>query len=130
MGINRREVEATIADTVFDNEFDQQKAAKNLKTYTLAFDLTQDFKKQLEQHIENIRRMGKSLFTNCKEMSNKHAISVAMGKPWNFKTVNASHSSRFTFKHRGDAMRMYDINNQKKYSLLTIKEFKKVFPAV
>jgi glutamine synthetase adenylyltransferase len=81
IGINRREVEAAIADTVFDNESDQQKAAKNLKTYTLAFDSTQDFEKQLEQHIENMRRMGKSLFTDCEEMSNKHAISVAMRKP-------------------------------------------------
>jgi hypothetical protein len=35
---------------VFDNEFNQQKAAKNLKTYTLAFNPTQDFEKQLEQH--------------------------------------------------------------------------------
>ncbi len=130
IGINRREVEAAIANTVFDNESNQQKAAKNLKTYTLAFNSTQDFEKQLEQHIENMRRMGKSLFTDCEEMSNEHAISVAMGKPWNLKTVDASYSSRFTFKHRGDAMRMYDINNQKKYSLLTIEEFEKVFPAV
>jgi hypothetical protein len=130
MGINRREVEAAIADTVFDNKFDQQKAAKNLKTYTLTFDSTQDFEKQLEQHIENMRRMGRSLFTDCEEMSNKHAISVAMGKPWNLKTVDVSHSSRFTSKHRGDAIRMYDINNQEKYFLLTIEEFKKVFPAV
>jgi hypothetical protein len=81
MGINRREVEAVIADTVFDNEFDQQKAAKNLKTYTLAFDSTQDFEKQLEQHIKNMRKMGRSLFIDCEEISNEHAISVAMGKP-------------------------------------------------
>jgi hypothetical protein len=40
IGINRREVEAAVADTVFDNKFDQQKAAKNLKTYTLAFNPT------------------------------------------------------------------------------------------
>jgi hypothetical protein len=40
MGINRREVKAAVADTMFDNEFNQQKAVKNLKMYTLAFDLT------------------------------------------------------------------------------------------
>jgi hypothetical protein len=81
MGINRREVKAAIADTMFDNESNQQKAAKNLKTYTLAFDPTQDFEKQLEQHIENMRKIGRSLFTNCKQMSDEHIIGVVMGKP-------------------------------------------------
>jgi hypothetical protein len=111
MGINRREVEAVVADTVFDNEFDQQKAAKNLKMYTLAFNLTQNFEKQLEQHIENMRKISRFLFIDCEQMSDKHAIGVAMRKLWNFKTVDFNHSSRFTSKHRGDTIRIYSVNN-------------------
>jgi hypothetical protein len=48
--------------------------------YILTFDLIQDFEKQLEQHIKNMRRMGKFLFINCEQMSDKHAIGVAMRK--------------------------------------------------
>jgi hypothetical protein len=43
MGINKKEVEAIIANNVFDNKFNQQKAVKNLKTYILAFNSTQDW---------------------------------------------------------------------------------------
>ena len=63
-------------------------------------------------------------------MSNDQVISVALEKPWKSKTIDASHSSNFNVKQCGDAMRLYGVNNQNKDSLLTIDEFKKVFPTV
>ncbi len=63
-------------------------------------------------------------------MSDEHAIGVVMGKPQNSKIVDVNHSSRFIFKHKSDAIRIYGVNNQKKHFLLTIKKFKKVFSAV
>ena len=63
-------------------------------------------------------------------MSDDQAISVALEKPWKSKIIDASHSSNFTAKQCGDAMRLYGVNNQNKDLLLTINEFKKVFPAV
>jgi hypothetical protein len=43
MVIDRREVEQAVTDTIFDNISDQEKAAKNLKTYTFSFNPTEDF---------------------------------------------------------------------------------------
>ncbi len=63
-------------------------------------------------------------------MSDKQVISVALEKSWNLKTVDASYSSNFNSKQRGDVMRLYGVNNQNKSSLLTIEKFEKVFPAV
>ena len=130
MEINKREVEQAVADTVFDNMSDQEKAAMHLKTYTFTFNPTEDFEKQLKVHIEKMRRISKTLFVDCDQMSSDQAISVALEKPWKSKTIDASHSSNFTAKQRGDAMRLYGVNNQNKDSLLTINEFEKVFPAV
>jgi hypothetical protein len=130
MVIDRREVEQAVADTIFDNISDQEKAAKNLKTYTFSFNPIEDFEIQLEAHIEKMRRIGRALFIDCEQMSDEQAISVALKKPWNLKTVDASYSSNFNSKQRGNAMRLYKVNNQNKSSLLTIKEFEKVFPAV
>ncbi len=42
----------------------------------------------------------------------------------------SSYSSRFTFKYKNDAIKIYGVNNQEKHFLLTIKEFKKVFSVV
>ena len=65
MGINRRKVEQAVADTVFDNVSDQEKAAMYLKTYTFTFNPTKDFKKQLEVYIKKMRKISKTLFVNC-----------------------------------------------------------------